>query len=90
MTVLTAVMLFWLMARSSEQLTLYHERKGSVKIIYKVISITQFGKAVNLDRYTINFVGKDFILATPKGSGSCFVTRFDSSNCYNVITEKVG
>lgn len=57
--------------------------------MYKVISITQFGKAVSLDRYTINFVGKDFVLATPKGFGSCFMTRFDASNCYNVITEKV-
>ena len=57
--------------------------------MYKVISITQFGEAVNLDRYTINFVGKDFVLATPKGFGPCFMTRFDSSNCYNVITEKV-
>ena len=58
--------------------------------MYKLISVTRWGIAVNLDHYTINFVGKDFIVATPQGFGSCFMTRFDSSNCYNVVTEKVG
>lgn len=57
--------------------------------MYKIVSVSQFGKKVNLDNYNINFVGKDFILATPKGFGSCFMTRFDKSNCYTVVTEKL-
>ena len=58
--------------------------------MYKVIRITNlFGEKVNLDRYNINFVGDGFVLATLKGYGSCFMTRFDRSNGYTVITEKV-
>ena len=58
--------------------------------MYKVIRINNlFGEKVNLDRYTINFVGDGFVLATLKGYGSCFMERFDRSNGYTVITEKV-
>ena len=58
--------------------------------MYKVISINNlFGEKVNLDRYNINFVGDGFVLATLKGYGRCFMARFDRSNGYTVITEKV-
>lgn len=58
--------------------------------MYKVIRINNlFGEKVNLDRYNINFVGDGFVLATLKGYGNCFMERFDRSNGYTVITEKV-
>lgn len=55
--------------------------------MYRVISITRWGETIDLSKYNINFVGKDFVFATPKGCG--FMTRFDKSNCYTVITEKI-
>ena len=57
--------------------------------MYKLISVTLWGKPVDLTHYNIEHLGKDFILATPKGFGSCFMRRFDASNCYTVITERV-
>lgn len=57
--------------------------------MYKVISITRWGEAVNLDNLNISFVGKDYILATPKGYGNCFIKCYSKADGYTVITEKV-
>lgn len=58
--------------------------------MYKVISITRRGEAVNLDNLDINFVGKDYVLATPKGYGRCFMKCYSKADCYTVITKKIG
>lgn len=57
--------------------------------MYKVISITRWGEALNLDNFDIMYVGKDYCLAKPKGYGNCFMRRYDKTNCYTVVTEKV-
>lgn len=55
--------------------------------MYKLISVTRWGEPVNMDNYTIRFVGKDYIIVQFKGYG--FTACLSAANCYTVITEKV-
>lgn len=57
--------------------------------MYKVISITRWGESVNLDSLDIIHVGKDSVLAKPKGYGNCFMKCYSEADCYTVVTEKV-
>lgn len=57
--------------------------------MYKVVSITRWGEAVNLDNLDIMYAGKDHCLAKPKGYGDCFMKCYSKADCYTVVTEKV-
>lgn len=55
--------------------------------MYKLISITQWGKEIKLDTLDIIYVGKDSVLARYKGFG--WLVSFNPANCYEVKTEKI-
>jgi hypothetical protein len=55
----------------------------------KVVSITRWGEAVNLDNLDIIHIGKDYVMAKPKGYGDCFMKNYSSADCYTVIIEEV-
>lgn len=57
--------------------------------MYKVISITRWGEAVNLDNLDIIHVNENSVLAKPKGYGNCFMKCYSKADCYIVVTEKV-
>lgn len=57
--------------------------------MYKVISITRWGEAVNLDKLDIIHVSEDSGLAKPKGYGNCFMKCYSKADCYTIVTEKV-
>ena len=65
-----------------------YNNKGDF-IMYKVISITKMGEAVNLDNLDIIHVSENAVLAKPKGYGNCFMQCYSKADCYTVITEKV-
>lgn len=57
--------------------------------MYKVISITKWGEAVDLDNLDIIHVNENSVIAKPKGCGNCFMKCYSKADCYTVVTEKV-
>lgn len=57
--------------------------------MYKVISITRWGEAVNLDNLDIIHVNENSVFTKPKGYGNCFMKCYSKADCYTVVTEKV-